>query len=137
MIKWYFGRLLRRGVIINDLSTLRFRSYHKHFNPRNIMIQELISLSSFHSNLMRFEYNAELNAVKRIDMSKVRMKGVCMQLESYDSLADCSSISRYQSEPTVLVLADGETRFDQVDCLIGGLVEKGLRVLAFRFPGWN
>ena len=112
------------------------RDYHKHFDPKCLVSHEFMSLSSLNSNQMKFEYNKELNAVRKIDMSKLRVKGVPMRLECYDSMSNNDkNLNYYQSIPTVLVLPNSEASLTELSFLIGSLVEKKIRVLAFKFPG--
>lgn len=128
-------RLISNAECIRIWTQTR-RDYHKHFDPKCLVSHEFMSLSSLNSNLMEFEYNKELNALRKIDLNKLRIKGVPMRLECYDSMSnDEKNLNYYQSMPTVLVLPNSEASLIDLSFLIGSLVEKKFRVLAFKFPG--
>ena len=69
----------------------------------------------------------------KINLSQIRLKGVKMQLEYYDS----SNTRFHQSQPTVLILPNSEGRIKQFEHLIGSFKQMNYRVIAVKFPGVN
>lgn len=123
-------------VLLKSSAAIRLKSltssYHKCFNEKCLIECEVNSLDS----VRLYHVTDDKETVDKIDSSKIRVKGVRMRLESYDSHSSMRNIRYQQSSlPTVLLLPNAESDFRALDYLIGSLVEQNFRVLAFKFPG--
>lgn len=103
--------------------TCTFRKYHTHFNEKCNQTFEFSTLTTYKPNMETFR------------ISQLRITGVRMQLEYYDSHCYEPKLRYLQSVPTILVLPSSEHDIKQYDYLIGSLVENNYRVLALKFPG--
>jgi len=111
------------------------RNYHKFFDEKCQLTCEISSLNSVYPNLSDANMDGNTEESRKIDLNKLRLKGVRIQLEFYDSYSTRRDLQYQQSVPTILVLPNSEADINQLDYLIGSFAQEDFRVLAMKFPG--